>query len=136
MQQRKGRTIMRGFSSSFPRGSAGFGLLMLRMAVGLQLLSESACTGPPAWWQAALVTLLGLALVLGALTPVAGALAALYQLLCLAHASWPHAAPLLIAAMTAIALVLMGPGAYSADARLFGRRRLVLPASATDSDRF
>jgi hypothetical protein len=135
-QQRKGRTIMRGFSSSFPRGSAGVGLLMLRMAVGLQLLSESTCTGALPWWQAALVTIVGLALVLGVLTPVAGALAAAYQLLCLAHAGWPHAAPLLIAAITAIALVLMGPGAYSADARLFGRRRLVLPASAGDSDPF
>jgi hypothetical protein len=32
--------------------------------------------------------------------------------------------------------VLIGPGAYSADARLFGRRRLVLPASAEQNDRF
>ena len=127
---------MRGFSSSFPRGSAGFGLLMLRMAVGLQLLSESNCTGALPWWQAAVVTLVGLALVLGALTPVAAVSAALYQMLCLAHANWPHATPLLIAAMTAVALALMGPGAYSVDARLFGRRRLVLPASASDGDRF
>ena len=63
-------------------------------------------------------------------------LAALYQLLSLAHASWPQAALLLAAATMAGALVLMGPGAYAADARLFGRRRLVLPASAADSDRF
>lgn len=127
---------MRGFSSSFPRGSAGAGLLMLRMAAGLQLLCESQCAGAPPWWQAALLAGVGLALVLGVLTPVAGVLAAAYQLLCMTHAGWAHAPPLLIAAMTAIALVLMGPGAYSADARLFGRRRLVLPASAADSDRF
>jgi hypothetical protein len=127
---------MRGFSSGFPRGGAGFGLLMLRVAVGLQLLCESHYTSALPWWQAALVAILGTALVLGALTPVAGALTASFQVLCLVNASWAQAAPLLIAAMTVIALVLMGPGAYSADARLFGRRRLVLPASATNSDRF
>ena len=127
---------MRGFSISFPRGGAGVGLLTLRLAVCMQLLSESNCGSAPPWWQTTLVTLVALALALGVLTPAAGALSALFQVLCLAHASWAHAAPLLIAAMTAIALVLIGPGAYSADARLFGRRRLVLPASAQDSDRF
>jgi uncharacterized membrane protein YphA (DoxX/SURF4 family) len=126
---------MRGFSSSFPRGSAGVGLVMLRLAVGLQLLSASACAGAPPWWQAALAALVGVLLALGALTPVAGVLATACQLLCLAHADWPHAAPPLIATVTALALALMGPGAYSVDARLFGRRRLVLPASADDGDR-
>lgn len=127
---------MRGFSSSFPRGGAGVGLVTLRLAVCLQLLSESHCGGTPPWWQATLLTVLALALAIGVLTPAAGALSALFHVLCLAHASWAQAAPLLIAAMTAIALVLIGPGAYSADARLFGRRRLVLPASAEQNDRF
>ena len=127
---------MRGFSSSFPRGGAGIGLLTLRLAVCIQLLSDSNCGGAPPWWQATLLTLVALALALGVLTPAAGALSALFHVLCLAHASWAQAAPPLIAAMTAIALVLIGPGAYSADARLFGRRRLVLPAPAEDSDRF
>ncbi|NGZ86333.1 hypothetical protein [Duganella aceris] len=126
---------MRGFHSSFPRGSAGFGLLMLRLAVGLQLLFESRCTGALPWWQAALVSVVGLALLLGVLTPAAAALSAAFQLTCLAHAGWAHAAPLLVAAMTAVTLVLIGPGAYSLDARLFGRRRLVLPMSS-DGKRF
>ena len=127
---------MRGFSSGFPRGGAGLGLLMLRMAVGLQLFCASQRTDILPWWQATLVGIVGAALVLGVLTPLAGMLTAAYQILSLASAGWAHAAPLLIAAMTVIALVLIGPGAYSADARLFGRRRLVLPASATNSDRF
>lgn len=127
---------MRGFSSSFPRGGGGVGLLTLRLAVCMQLLSGSHCGGVPPWWQATLLTVIALALALGVLTPAAGALSALFHVLCLAHASWAEAAPLLIAAMTAIALVLTGPGAYSADARLFGRRRLVLPAPAEQNDRF
>lgn len=127
---------MRGFSNSFPRGSVGFGLLTLRMAVGLQLLFESACAGAPAWWLAASMGLVALALILGVLTPAAGMLSVAFQMFCLARAGWADAAPPLIAIMTAVTLVLIGPGAYSADARLFGRRRLVLPASAKDADRF
>jgi hypothetical protein len=127
---------MRGFSSSFPRGSAGVGLLMLRTAVGLQLLLNGHGIGAMPWWLALLVAVLGLALALGALTPVAGMLSALYQLYCLAHAGWAHAAAPLTAAVTALALVLLGPGAYAVDARLFGRRRLILPADSSDTKRF
>lgn len=129
---------MRGFSASFPRGGGGAGLLLLRLTVALQLLSEGGCAGAPPWWRALLLGLVVLALALGALTPAAGALSALFQLLCLAHAGWAHAAPPLIAAMTAITLALTGPGAYSADARLFGRRRLLVPPSPVndDGDRF
>lgn len=42
----------------------------------------------------------------------------------------PPGAPLLLIivhALTAASLVLTGAGAYSADARLFGRRRVILP---------
>lgn len=135
---------MRGFSTSFPRGGAGVGLLLLRLAVALQLLSETLLTEMAPWWQAllpaglaALLTvLLTVLLVLGMLTPVAGAFASLSQLFCLAHAGWSQASPCIVGAFTAAALVLLGPGAYAADARLFGRRRLVLPASPADHNRF
>ncbi|MEV4779456.1 hypothetical protein [Burkholderia sp. LMU1-1-1.1] len=136
---------MRGFSTSFPRGGAGVGLLLLRLAVALQLLSETLLTEmAPWWWQAMLpaslaallAVLLTALLVLGMLTPVAGAFASLSQLFCLAHAGWAQASPCIVGAFTAAALVLLGPGAYAADARLFGRRRLVLPASPSDHNRF
>jgi uncharacterized membrane protein YphA (DoxX/SURF4 family) len=125
---------MRGFSTSFPRGSAGVGLLLLRASVALQLLIESGCNGPAPWWLAIADLLLILALTAGLLTPVASLLAVTYQASCLLHADWLHAAGLLIAVVTAIALVLLGAGAYSLDARLFGRRRLIFPAAPTDSD--
>jgi uncharacterized membrane protein YphA (DoxX/SURF4 family) len=135
---------MRGFSTSFPRGGAGVGLLLLRLAVALQLLSEALLTEMAPWWQALLpaglavllTVLLTALLVLGMLTPVAGAFASLSQLFCLAHAGWAQASPCIVGAFTAAALVLLGPGAYAADARLFGRRRLVLPASPADHNRF
>jgi uncharacterized membrane protein YphA (DoxX/SURF4 family) len=125
---------MRGFNSSFPRGSAGVGLLMLRGAVGLQLLVESGCSGATPWWLALTDLALILALATGVLTPVAALLSAGYQLTCLGHADWPHVAALLIAAVTAMALALLGAGAYSVDARIFGRRRLIVPAAPMDTD--
>ncbi len=135
---------MRGFSTSFPRGGAGAGLLLLRLAVALQLLSETLSAEGAPWWQAippawlapSLAILLAVLLVLGMLTPVAGAAGALWQLLCLGHVDWAHASPCIVGAFTAAALVLLGPGACAADARLFGRRRLVLPASPARHNRF
>jgi len=125
---------MRGFSSSFPRGSAGVGLLMLRAAVGLQLLLEGGCGGAVPWWLAIAELSLVMTLAAGLLTPVAALLVAGYQVACLAHADWPHAAALLTATVTALALAMLGAGAYSLDARIFGRRRLIVPSAPLDDD--
>lgn len=125
---------MRGFSSSFPRGSAGIGLLLLRAAVCLQLMMEGGCGGVTPWWLALLELAVIPALAAGVLTPVAALLSGGVQVACMVHADWPHAATLMIATVTAIALVLLGAGGYSVDARLFGRRRLVVPPDPMDSD--
>src|SRR5471030_775667 len=103
---------MQGFSSSFPRGGAGAGLLLLRLAVALQLLFEASAITATPWWQWTLIAVLAGLLMLGMLTPVAGALCAMYQLLCLTNDSWSQAPLPLIAAVTATALMLMGPGAF------------------------
>jgi uncharacterized membrane protein YphA (DoxX/SURF4 family) len=73
-------------------------------------------------------------LLIGYLTPVAGVLAALF---CVSSAfSWfPISSPELFkdklsAAFGAIivaSLVCLGPGAFSLDARLFGRREIIIP---------
>lgn len=119
---------MDGFSSSFPRGGPGVGLLLLRLTVAMQLVSGNGLAAwPMPWWQLALLVLMTLLLVLGMLTPVAGALSAMYQLMSLANATLLAAPVLAMASATAAALVLLGPGAYAVDARLFGRRRLMLP---------
>jgi uncharacterized membrane protein YphA (DoxX/SURF4 family) len=78
--------------------------------------------------------LLGLSLLVGFLTPVVGVLAALGYLLhalSLACADDPSkhlsAVTALDLSVIALALVLLGPGSLSMDARLFGRREIVIP---------
>jgi putative oxidoreductase len=65
-------------------------------------------------------------LLIGLWTPVAGVLMALAEL-CLAFAypadPWRH---ILLGTMGA-ALAMLGPGAWSVDARLFGRKRIQIP---------
>ena len=65
-------------------------------------------------------------LLLGLWTPVAGVLMAVAELcLTLSHATdpWMH---ILLGTLGA-ALAMLGPGAWSVDARLFGRKRIQIP---------
>jgi putative oxidoreductase len=65
-------------------------------------------------------------LLVGFWTPVAGALMAITEL-CLAfshsHDPWIH---ILLGTLGA-SLAMLGPGAWSVDARLFGRKRIQIP---------
>lgn len=81
-----------------------------------------------------LEVLAGLMLIIGFLTPLAGlAVTAGYLAVgmfpLLATNTNGHLNQLAdyIPALTSFALVLIGPGAYSLDARMFGRREIVIP---------
>ena len=127
---------MQRLFSSFPDGAAGVGLLLLRGAVGGSLLAEGAQAlgrGAGPSWAGALAGVLvldGIALIVGALSPVAAALAATVLLSRgLAPGIDGMAADMTSASalVMAIAVGLLGPGAYSVDARLFGRREIEVP---------
>ncbi|WP_232823594.1 hypothetical protein [Dyella sp. C9] len=97
---------------------------MLRLAIALEMAARQP------WhvddWQLALVVLLGLAIVLGVMTSIAGmVLLGLFAWSGLTTAALSPA--MLGPCLQIVALILLGPGAYSLDARLFGRRTIELP---------
>jgi uncharacterized membrane protein YphA (DoxX/SURF4 family) len=69
-----------------------------------------------------------LCLAIGALTPYLSFVVCVYALVNL-FGTGSHLDELVLASLllNAIALALLGPGAYSLDARLFGRRVVVVP---------
>jgi uncharacterized membrane protein YphA (DoxX/SURF4 family) len=62
-------------------------------------------------------------LLVGLWTPAAGTIVAVRELLIVFLGSGDRSMPLLLAALGAT-LAMIGPGAWSIDARLFGRRRI------------
>lgn len=111
----------------FPGGAAGWGLLILRLCAAAMLVRNSIIdptTAIPAWEMAGVV-LLVLAFCLGAFTPVSCGLSAVVQIFLLlrAYESNPYHFAFTFSATTA--LFLLGPGAFSVDSRLFGRRLIV-----------
>lgn len=117
---------MQRLFSMFPAGLPGVGLACLRLAVAfaLCLATQSARARFPlvAWSLEAFCFLL----IIGLATPALAACCAIAGAYALIHdggAAWPCAG---VAIPAAIALALLGPGAYSVDARLFGRKSVVL----------
>ena len=119
---------MQRLFSTFPNGWPGAGLLVLRIASGgyLAAISESLYISERLWHVGPLpltAAISGGLLLIGLWTPVAGVLAALLEILMIFKASeGPKAGMLLVCISTAIAM--LGPGCWSIDSILFGRRRL------------
>jgi uncharacterized membrane protein YphA (DoxX/SURF4 family) len=123
--------------SAFPDGLPGVGLILLRLTAGASTIFHAvgllANTDALAHWAAAsLSMLIGIALLIGFLTPISGGLVTLiYLTLSFYSHQAPHNHCDCISAMTlaviSAALVLLGPGAFSLDARLFGHREILIP---------
>jgi uncharacterized membrane protein YphA (DoxX/SURF4 family) len=116
-------------------------LLLLRSAIGGIALALGALylSGlierlPEVWVIALLLIASGAALLVGLMTPFASLLTGLC-VLAIAF-SWVPAPPLssllarlvaLVIVITAVAIAFIGPGAFSLDGYLFGRREIVIP---------
>ena len=126
--------------AAFPGGWPGIGLLLLRGAVGLVTLIQGVFyfTGrtdnPSAAWLGLLGLAAGAALLIGLLTPLAG-IAAILNALGIAFSFLPSPASnlfdsklsVILTAIILAAVVFLGPGRYSLDGRLFGRREIIIP---------
>jgi len=113
--------------SLFPTGALGLGLVLLRGSAALFLLLTIFTTPTLAPWLGFGLGLLALSISFGFYTKIAAGLCAAIGALSLI---WPaHDPTPLIAThvINAVALVLLGPGAYSIDAIRFGHRTIGLP---------
>jgi uncharacterized membrane protein YphA (DoxX/SURF4 family) len=118
---------MRRLFSTFAHGAPGVGLLLLRVVAGVVLIEEGVrlLVGGPSIGSSVLDVLaigLGVFLIAGLWTPIVAALITVYALWNVF--SSPYIPRWALLAAAAAALALIGPGAWSLDARLFGWRRL------------
>ena len=119
---------MQRLFSMFPPGSPGLALLLLRASVTIALfLDIHAHYQRLSGWMLGAAIILSVALCAGYLTPIAAVLAFLFQVLLGTSAGVASAGPGVLFCLDALALALIGPGAYSVDAYRFGRRVVVLP---------
>jgi len=113
---------MNGAYSAFPSGMAGAALLLLRISTGLVLvIGCDAAISLPTLPRYALY-LLAAAIAAGVFTQPAAIIAAVIIALTAGTTSDAPSIALGLHALVAIALAMLGAGAFSIDARLFGRR--------------
>jgi hypothetical protein len=116
---------MQRLFGAFPNRGAGLALLILRLAVAAALVSGARlCPGPATEVLMALARIAAVLIVVGWYTPLAAGSAVVVSLCTLWVCREPGINALVIAILVAIGL--LGAGAYSVDARLYGRRRLVV----------
>ena len=106
----------------------GLALLLMRVSVALALLlTDFSHRHVLPGWVHVVAILTSIALAVGYLTPIAAATALGFHALIWAGVGIDSAAVGAIFALNAIALALLGPGAYSIDSARFGRRLLLPP---------
>jgi uncharacterized membrane protein YphA (DoxX/SURF4 family) len=112
-------------------------LLVLRITLGATIflqgvfyLFERGNSVIWAWFLGLTTIVCGVSLVIGFLTPVSGLLVCLgvifFTVLPASATTINLSAAIFVIAVSA-SIVMVGPGAFSLDARMFGRRELIIP---------
>ena len=111
----------------FPGGWPGAGLFVLRVATAIPLMIDGSIKswGMPhdALYLRFIEVGVGILLLAGLWTPVAGVLQAIIQLWLVFSARDVVVVHFFLAAF-GLSVAMLGPGAWSFDARLFGRKRI------------
>ena len=124
----RGFTALQRLFSMFPNGWPGVALLLLRVAAAILLIHDGAIALFP---RPELQTIIlqsvaigaGTLLLLGLCTPVAGLAVTLVEV-CILLLGTAHLRSSILLAAVGAALVALGPGSLSIDARLYGRKRV------------
>ncbi len=128
-------SVLQRLFSTFAGGWPGVGLMLLRLLTAVALIHfgiASVLEAPPS-----IIVILqivgvcaGILLLVGLWTPVAGTLAAIVTVWIAFSPYSSHSGdpwiPIVQAVLGAV-LAMVGPGAWSIDARLFGRKRIDFP---------
>jgi hypothetical protein len=137
------RKLLVSLFFAFPGGWPGIALLLLRGVPGLVILSEGAFyfagaySSPVRGLVGLLALAAGISLVIGLLTPIAASLVTLGAV-GVGSSVLPACSPELLDSRLAlifgftmlVAIIGLGPGAFSIDARVFGRREIIIPPPA------
>jgi hypothetical protein len=124
--------VVQRYFSTFPGSWPGAGLLLLRLVVGGAATIQAGlylanADGPTLMWAPALLAIAsGMTLVAGFLTPASVAVAAIATIVVVMAGAPATSAGVLIDRVAAV-FALLGPGAHSLDAYLFGRREIIIP---------
>jgi uncharacterized membrane protein YphA (DoxX/SURF4 family) len=121
---------MQRLYSMFPQGGPGLGLLLLRIATAamfaLNITHRFNFSSPALYWAVvSLIAMISLSLCLGFLTPILAVVACATAVANLFLS--PDNFVFILRILTAGALIFLGPGAYSVDAKLFGLRVTIVP---------
>ena len=126
---------MQRLYSTFARGWPGTGLLLLRLGTGIPLVcfAIGRLLGAESRESASFIldglgAIAGLLIIIGLWTPAVGAVVAVTQMWVLFSRPFStHHYPFLhfFLSLLGAALAMLGPGAWSIDARVFGRKRLI-----------
>ena len=122
---------MRRLYSTFAPGWPGAGLLLMRLVAGVSVIAHGLArlqTGPPTQLivSSIFAMAVGIFLLAGLWTPVVGSLAAALGIWNVISRPGDPWACIFFATIGA-GLALLGPGAWSVDARLFGWKRIDVP---------